>query len=428
MKRQRIYKVALAGAALVAGAGFQAFGFQDATGTAADISPAGELVNQYCTGCHNERLKTGGLALDLANAKDVAESAEVWEKVIGKLRSRSMPPPGMPRPENAAYDEVASWLESELDQAALAHPNPGRSASLHRLNRAEYGNAVRDLLGVEVNPLDLLPPDEQAFGFENNAEALTIQPALLDRYVSAAAFISRQAVGDPSMPPAFVRYGAMKDNANDLTYLSQAERLSEEFPLGSKGGVATAHYFPVDGEYVFRLKLQRSWSNVIRGLNVETLFEVRVDGERVGQFRLGGEENPGETFLYDGDEALQLRVPVKAGLRKVMATMLKVDDSLPEGGGADRLSPYSRSADSARTPVAIASFWIGGPYNGKTPEHSPSRDRIFVCQPVGKAGEAPCAREILRGLAQRAYRRAATDEDVDTLFAFYRAGAGVGNV
>ncbi len=231
-------------------------------------NPARELVNKYCVSCHNEKLKTAGLALDRTDADNPSNSQETWEKVIVKLRSRAMPPPKLPRPDNATYDKVAAWLESEIDRAAAAHVNPGRAASLHRLNRAEYANAVRDLIAVDVDAQAMLPPDEQAFGFENNAEALSMQPALLDRYVSAAAAIARRAVGDPSIPPAFVRYGAMKDNANDQTYLRQTDRLGEDFPLGSKGGVAARHYFPVDGEYVFKLRLQRAWDSIIRGLNV----------------------------------------------------------------------------------------------------------------------------------------------------------------
>ena len=256
--------------------------------------PAGELVNKYCVSCHNQKLKTANLMLDRADAVHVANSAETWEKVIVKLRSRAMPPPGMPRPDNATYDSVAGWLESEIDRAAAAHVNPGRTASLHRLNRAEYANAVRDLIAVEVDAQAMLPPDEQAFGFENNAEALSMPPALLDRYVSAAAAIARRAVGDPNMPPAFVRYGAMKNNANDQTYLRQTERLGEDFPLGTKGGVAARHYFPVDGEYVFRLRLQRAWDSLIRGLNVQNQFEIRVDGVRVAQFTLGGGKAPSQ--------------------------------------------------------------------------------------------------------------------------------------
>ncbi|HLH43967.1 MAG TPA: DUF1592 domain-containing protein [Bryobacteraceae bacterium] len=395
--------------------GASAFGFQ-----AGRPTPARELVSAYCVSCHNQRLKTAGLALDLANADHPADSAETWEKVIVKLRSRAMPPAGVRRPDNATYDRAASWLESEIDRAAITHVNPGRTASLHRLNRAEYSNAVRDLLAVEIDSQAMLPPDEQAFGFENNAEALSIQPALLDRYVTAAAAIARRAIGDPNIPPAFVRYGALKGSANDQNYLRQTERLGEAFPLGSKGGVAARHFFPVDGEYAFRIRLQRTWDIQIKGLNAPTQFEIRVDGKRVAQFTLGGEKSPSKTFLYDADDALEARVPVKAGSHEVIATMLKSDDAAPEGPGPDRLSLYSRNADNANSPVAIAALLIGGPYQSKTPEDSPSRKLLLACHPASAAEEAPCATKILSTLARRAYRRPATDDDVETLLAFYK--------
>ena len=421
MTRYSLYGIGAGCLALFAAA---ALGFQPA---AAPATPAGDLVNKYCVSCHNQKLKIANLTLDRVDAEHVANSAEAWEKVIVKLRSRAMPPPGMPRPENATYDAVSDWLESEIDRAAAAQVNPGRTATLHRLNRAEYANAVRDLVAVEVDAQAMLPPDEQAFGFENNAEALSMQPALLDRYVSAAATIARRAVGDPNMPPAFVRYGAMKNNANDLTYLRQTERLGEDFPLGTKGGVATRHYFPVDGEYVFKLRLQRAWSSEIRGLNVQTQFEVRVDGSRVAQFTLGGARSPSRTFQYEADEALQVRVPVKAGLHQVMATMLKSDNAAPEGGGPDRLSPYSRNSDNATAPIAIASLLIGGPYEGKVPLDSPSRHLLYVCSPANTADELPCATKILSTLARRAYRRAADNDDTQTLLRFYTRARATGS-
>ena len=415
---------ALCGMALFAAFCFHnALGFQNNT----PISPARQLTNQYCVSCHNQKLKTANLLLDRADADHPANSAESWEKVIVKLRSRAMPPPGMPRPDNATYDAVADWLGAEIDRASAIHVNPGRTASLHRLNRAEYANAVRDLLAVEVDPQAMLPPDEQAFGFENNAEALSMPPALLDRYVSAAATVARRAIGDPHMPAVFVRYGAIKNNPNDLTYLRQTERLGEDFPLGTKGGVAARHYFPVDGQYVFRVRLQRAWDNIIRGLNVPTQIEVRVDGVRVGQFTIGGDKAPTKTFQYDGDEVLQVRVPVKAGLRQVMATMLKSDGAAPEGGGADRLSPYSRNSDNATASIGIAALLIGGPYEGKVPDDSPSRQLLYVCHPANAGEESPCATKILANLARRAYRRAATDDDVQTLAGFYKHARATGN-
>src|SRR6202171_2391107 len=218
--------------------------------SATAATPARELVGTYSVTCHNERVKTANLALDKADTEQVFNSSETWEKVVVTLRRRSMPPPGARRPDNATYDRVASWLESELDRAAAAHVNPGRSAELHRLNRTEYANAVRDLLGVEIDPKAMLPPDEQAYGFDTNADALSMQPALLDRYLAAAAKIARLAVGDPTIPAGFERYTALKDNSNESTWLWQNERLGEEFPLGSRGGIVARPYFPVDGEYV----------------------------------------------------------------------------------------------------------------------------------------------------------------------------------
>ena len=258
-------------------------------------TPAHALVTKYCVTCHNERLKTANLPLDKADADQVVNSAETWEKVVVKLRSRAMPPPGRPRPDNATYDAVAAWLETELDRTALARPNPGRPADLHRLNRAEYANAVRDLLGLEIDATSMLPPDAQAYGFDTNADALSVEPALLDRYLTAAAKIARLAIGDPTLRPAFERYTALKGNSNEQTWLWQTDRLSEDFPLGSRGGIAARHYFPLDGEYVFKVRLARTYADVIRGLNVSNEIEIRVDGARVGTFRLGG----GSEFAAD---------------------------------------------------------------------------------------------------------------------------------
>jgi mono/diheme cytochrome c family protein len=389
-------------------------------------NPARELVNKYCVSCHNEKLKTAGLALDRTDADNPFNSQETWEKVIVKLRSRSMPPPKLPRPDNATYDKVAAYLESEIDRTAAAHVNPGHSASLHRLNRAEYANAVRDLIAVDVDGQAMLPPDEQAFGFENNAEALSMQPALLDRYVSAASAIARRAVGDATIPPAFVRYGALKGSANDQTYLRQTDRLGEDFPLGSKGGVAARHYFPVDGEYVIKIRLQRAWDSVIRGLNVPTQFEIRLDGKRVWQLTLGGEQPPPKDRGSDGDEPLQVRLPVKAGPHQVMATMLKTDDPEPEGVGPNGLPLFSRASDTPTSPIAIASLLIGGPYKGQVPADSPSRALLFVCHPASASDDLPCATKILSRLARRAYRHSADDEDVQTLLSFYKRARATG--
>ena len=362
---------------------------------AATATPARELVSTYCVSCHNERLKTANLMLDKADAAQPANSAETWEKVIVKLRSRAMPPPGARRPDNATYERIANWLESELDRAAAAHINPGRPGELHRLNRTEYANAVRDLLGVEIDPKAMLPPDEQAHGFDTNADALSIQPALLDRYLAAAAKITRLAVGDPTIPPGFERYTALKDNSNETTWLSQNERLGEEFPLGSRGGIAARHYFPVDGEYVFKIRLDRTDTGVIRGLRVRNDIDIRVDGARVGQLTIGGTpeftsqnanadpDYPSGSVLMNVDDRLEVRAPVKAGMRQVIATLVKSDNAAIEGVGLTSTPIWSREhTNKSNNPLMISALLVGGPYAGRVSAMSPGRRRLYVCQPT----------------------------------------------
>jgi len=383
-------------------------------------------------------LKTGNLSLEMLDADQVSNASETWEKVVVKLRSRSMPPAGNRRPDNSTYDTVATWLETELDRAAAANLNPGRPSNLHRLNRMEYGNAIRDLLDIEIDAAAMLPPDQQAHGFDTNADALLIAPALLDRYLNAAARIARLAVGDPTIPSAFERYTAVKGNSNEQTYLWQTERLSEDFPLGSRGGIAVRHYFPVDGDYVFKLRLQRTFQDVIRGLNEPNTIELRVDGIRIADFALGGgtelatqaaadyrDVRPGQ--ITNGDDALQVRVPLKAGMRTVVATILKANDVRPEGLGPPRIPIWSREGDVPTAASSISSLLIGGPYNARTPKDSPSRRRIFICQPASSTEETACATKILSRLARRAYRRQETNEDIQVLLGFYKAARARGN-
>jgi mono/diheme cytochrome c family protein len=423
---------------------------QNAAASATASSPARELVSAYCVSCHNERVKTANLMLDKADTEQVANSADEWEKVIVKLRSRAMPPAGARRPDNATYDRIATWLETELDRAAAAHVNPGRPAELHRLNRTEYANAVHDLLGVEIDPKAMLPPDEQAYGFDTNADALSIQPALLDRYLNAAAKIARLAVGDPTMPAGFERYTALKNNSNESTWLSQTERLGEDFPLGSRGGVVARHYFPVDGEYIFKVRMDRTDTGLIRGLSTRNDIEIRVDGARVGQLTIGGTPeltgvnasaigNPdyaeSRSPLMTADSGLEVRAPVKAGMRQVIATLVKSDNLEIEGLALDSTPIWSREhTTKADNPAMISSLLIGGPYSGRVSQSSPGRQRLYVCQPGGNAsgaargeGETPCATKILSAFARRAYRRSPTNEDVQTLVGFYQAARAQGD-
>jgi mono/diheme cytochrome c family protein len=408
---------------------------------ATPASPARELVTTYCVSCHNGRLKTANLTLDNIDPEQPARSPETWEKVIAKLRSRAMPPPGARRPDNAAYERNANWLENELDHAAAAHPNPGRPGQLHRLNRTEYSNAIRDLLGVEIDPRAMLPPDEQAHGFDTNADALSIQPALLDRYLAAAAKIARLAVGDPTMPAGFERYTALKNNSNETTWLSQNERLGEQFPLGSRGGIAARHYFPVDGEYIFKIRLDRTDTGVIRGLQARNDIEIRVDGARVGQLTIGGtpeftsrnaNANPDypETTSpqMNADDRLEVRTPVKAGMREVIATLLKSDNAAIEGVGLNSTPIWSREhTNKSNNLLMISALLIGGPYAGRVSPTSPGRQRLYVCQPTERRAETACATQILSTLARRAYRRPPTNDEVHTLVGFYQAARAQGD-
>ena len=233
-------------------------------------------------------MRTANLTLDSADADQVTNSAETWEKVIVQLRSRSMPPSRSRRPDNATYDSVAAWLETELDRSAAAHPNPGRPPSLHRLNRTEYANAIRDLLGLEINGAAMLPADEQVHGFDNIADALSVTPALQARYLTAAAKISRLAIGDPTLPAGFERYTALKGSSIERTQLWHKDRFGEEFPLGSRGGIVRAITFRSTASTYFEFDSSEQSMEPIHGLHVPSEIDVRLDGVRVGQFKVGG--------------------------------------------------------------------------------------------------------------------------------------------
>ena len=283
----------------------------------------------------------------------------------------------------------------------------------------------------------MLPPDEQAHGFDTNADALTVVPALLDRYLSAAARISRLALGDPTIRPGFERYTAVENNSNERTWLWQTERLGEQFPLGSRGGIVARHYFPLDAEYVFRVRLDRTYTGMVRGLNVPNDIEIRVDGKRVGNFTLGGqpelrasasEYDDAANPLFTADSGLEVRVPVKAGLRLVTVTAVKSDAAKPEGLGPERIPIWGHDYDGdIRAPIVVSLLLIGGPYNGQVPQDSPSRKRILVCSPSSPRDETACATKILTTLARRAYRRPTTNEDIQTLVGFYKSGRASGD-
>ena len=394
------------------------------------------VLNRYCVTCHNERLRTAELTLDKLDVGKVGENAPAWEKVVRKLRTRAMPPAGAPRPDNAFYDSFATYLETELDRAASAKPNPGRPA-VHRLNRAEYANAIRDLLAVEIDGASLLPADDAGHGFDNSADTLSVSPLLVEKYVSAAGKISRLALGDPAIRP----YTESHDVSRRLM---QDDRVSEDLPFGSRGGIAARHNFPVDGEYVLKVRLQRDNDNYIRGLNEPHQLDVRLDGARIKLFTVGGENKgrsgPLYTFInaeYRGDpeqekyetaadSILEVRFPTKAGMRLIQVAFLN-ETMEPEGALMPRQTYEDRLAYKGGEP-GVDSVSISGPFAAKGLSDTPSRHRVFVCRPAGTNSkeEEQCARKILLTLTRRAYRRPVTDADIEPLLAFYKTGRSDG--
>ena len=380
--------------------------------TAAQIDRDG-LLAKYCVSCHNERTRAGDLALDVLSRAPVQAHAGPWEEVVRKLRAGAMPPVGMPRPEDRAAASLVAALTGALDGAPR---DPGRPL-LRRLNRAEYANVIRDLLAIEVDVRSLLPADDSAFGFDNNADLQTGSPALLERYLAAADRVSALAVGDP----ATVASGEMYFTRGDQSQSQHQDGL----PLGTVGGIGVRHYFPLDGEYQFQVALIRTNTEGIRGLEHPHQLEITVDGERVFLGTVGGDAEAGQTGVVTErsdatDARLRVRVPIKAGPRFVTAAWIR-----KIGEGTNRLRPFLRSNagtyDATGRPH-VKSLTVTGPFNPTGPGDTPSRRRIFACRPASSGAEESCARRILTSLARAAYRRPVDARDLDPLLAFYREG------
>jgi mono/diheme cytochrome c family protein len=380
------------------------------------------VVTQYCVGCHNSRATTtataSGVVLDKVDLTRVPEHAAMWEKVIRKLRAGAMPPTGVPRPDAATHNALVTFLETTLDRAAAEHPNPGRQ-SPHRLNRAEYANAIRDLLALEVDPATLLPPDDSADGFDNIADVLSVSPVLLERYLSAAATISALAVGNPKIIPGSETYRIR----GDASQTGQSEAL----PPGTRGGLMAQHTFPLDGEYVIKVKLLEINLGSIRGLEYAHQLEVSVDGERVLLAPVGGPDDYTQSSLNATNvvnslaERLQVRVNVKAGQRPVGAAFLMKSAAQ----GANRLQHFQRSTLIATDHLGlphVENVTVSGPFNATGVSDTPSRHRLFVCRPAKAQEEPACAKRIISTLARRAYRRPVTESDMTSLLSFYDAG------
>ena len=380
------------------------------------------VLDEHCAGCHNPTDLDGGFAFADLDAARVDAHAETWEAVVRKLRTRTMPPQGAERrPDAETYERLAAWLENELDSKAVA--SPGRSA-LRRLNRAEYANAIRELLDLDVDVAALLPPDDSAYGFDNNADLLGVSPALLERYLAAADRVSALAVGDPATAIGAKTYTVPGDH-------SQALHL-DGLPLGTVGGMAVEHDFSLDAEYEFQVALFRNNLEGIRGLEHEHDLEIAVDGVRVLLVGIGGKhepEFPPDTIITVKSDAtdarLRARAPVGAGTRTVTAAFIR-----KVGVGTNRLRPFDRSNagtyDSTGRPH-VETLTITGPFAPTGVGPTASRARIFSCTPAGVAEEESCAREILTDLARRAYRRPVADADLERLMPFYRDGRAQGS-
>ena len=385
----------------------------------------GVLLQRYCIACHNSRLRTAGLSLDDVEVSEahVAADAELWEKVVQKLRSRTMPPPRRPRPDDDAYRAFASWLETSLDRAADAAPNPGRP-QLHRMNRAEYRNAVRDLLALDAD-VSALPADDSTFGFDNIADALGVSPLLLESYVTTARKISRLAVGSPVIPTVTTTYKTPEDLTQDYHL--------RELPLGTRGGIRVTEYFPVDAEYEIRVRLRRTAVGTIRGIGEEHNLELTLDGRRIALFPIGSEDayqalvvneqNPGQTVskAFTADEGMRVRLQLPAGPHEIVAAFVGKPAALSEETRKPFLRSYV-SSNSRRGLPDVDSVLIAGPFDPTRPDDTPSRQRIFTCRPEAPEDAAPCARSILTRLGRLAYRRPLETPEVDRLLAFYDEG------
>ena len=410
------------------------------------------LLDRYCVTCHNDKLKTAGLVLEGFDVARIGHQVDTWERVARKLRTREMPPPGLPRPDQNAYEVATSGLEAALDAAAAANPNPGRVV-VHRLNRTEYTNAVRDLLALDIDGRSLLSADEpDQQGFDNVAGVLTVSPRLLENYLSAASVVSRLAVGDPSL-------GTVENTFKIPTALVQDDRANDALPFGSRGGISIPYHFPLDGEYRIKVLLKRQLYLYLIGMGESHQIDIRLDGTLVKRFTIGGEgkgrtapesfagntqgDPDWEVYMHTADDGLTVSLPVTAGPHEVGVSFVRRHWE-PEGILQPPQRGFARTTNElyyGNPAVDIVS--IAGPYSARAVEDSPSRRAVFVCRPgsgtagssggpaspspqAAAASDEQCARTILSRLARRAYRRPITEEDLRTLLTFYRAGQAEG--
>ena len=378
----------------------------------------GAVVTKYCVSCHNDRAKTGGLSLEKVDIAAPVASADVWERVVRKVRVGMMPPQGSPQPDAESRAALVSYLTTTLDQEAAAHPNPGRPL-VHRLNRAEYANAIRDLLALDVDASALLPPDDAAYGFDNIADALGVSPVLLERYLAAAGKISSLAVGDPGLGPAGETFRIRQDASQDIHI--------EGLPIGTVGRILAKTTLSLDGTYDFSIRLFRTNLGVVRGLEYEHQLEYTVDGARVHLSKVGGEEDfranlKNMTKAGDDVEArAHIRIPLKAGPHVITAAFLERTDAI----NPLRLQPFIRSSNDTLDTIGhphLDTFTLTGPFDATGPGDTPSRRKIFTCRPSPSVAEDACARRIVSTLARRAYRGQVSAADLERLHEFFVVG------
>jgi hypothetical protein len=382
-------------------------------------APQKTLIDSYCLGCHNQRAKIGGLALDTIDQSDVSKNPEVWEKAVRKLRGSLMPPPGTRRPDAATVEAFITSLETSLDQAAAAHPNPGRVA-VHRLNRTEYANAIEDLLAIRIDPAALLPKDDEADGFDNVASVLSVSPSFLDQYISAARAVAGKALGNTAARPTAINYRPQRG-------VDPAARI-EGLPLGTRGGMLVDHTFPVDGDYKLTVS-GLAIGGYTRGMEYKFRVIATIDGVKAFESHIGGDE---DLKAIDQQQApaigainarfQNIPVTVKAGTHKVGITF--VARTFAESD--EVLYTFRPGLGEERIP-RIAGLQISGPFTTAGISETPSRQRIFVCRPANADDELPCATKILSTLARRAYRRPVTDQDLAAPLAFYKEGRAAGD-
>ncbi len=379
-----------------------------ASGVSAETQTSA-VINQYCIACHSSSAKVADLALDVLDPQKLGSQSEIWESVVTKLTHRHMPPIGMPRPDEGTYDKVVAELTAALDRQAADNPSPGRTATFRRLNRAEYRNAIRDLLDVGVDVSTMLPRDESSLGFDNITVG-ELSPTLLERYLSAARKISRLAIGSPVSSPG----GEMVVLPADLTQ----EGHFRDLPFGTRGGTAGTHTFPRDAEYEVLITLSRDRDEQVEGLLGRHELDLLLDGKQIKRFTV---DKPDSRDHTNADKHLHVRVPVTAGPHEVGVTFVRKNSALIETQRQPYMARFNMDRHP-RTQPAIYSVSVVGPYNATGPGDTPSRRRIFTCSPSAASEEDACAKKILAELLRRAYRRPVTHSDIERPFFFYKKG------